>query len=76
MGEVLEVALAKIVESGLPVAVVEQTVLGAFAIAGKQKSTLMALTRQPRHLSLTKRPLLLGIHHGRQRLTGEISQPI
>ena len=43
MGEELVVAGTEIVQERLPVAVSQETVLGALTVAGKEKTTLLAL---------------------------------
>ena len=76
MAEETQVALAEVVESRLAVRRREETVLGAFAVAGKEELALAALAREGGLFGLAESPLPLAVHHRGERFRADIPQPV
>ena len=70
------VAGAKIVETGISIAIVCETVFGTFAVTGKQHVALLALLRQGAVFEQTETLLLLAVEHLDESVLIDIAEPI
>ena len=70
------VAGAKIVETGISIAIVCETVFGTFAMTGKQHVALLTLLRQGAVFEQTETLLLLAVEHLDEGVLIDIAEPI
>lgn len=68
------IAFAKIVQTGIAVAVFEETVLGAFAVTGKLITALTALSGQRAVFHVTELLLFFAVEHLNKRIASYISK--
>ena len=73
MVEVLSIALAEIIQSGLAVAVGGEAVLGALAMTGEEELALATLAREGVVLYLAEGVLALAIEHGGEGLLTDVA---